>query len=342
MEGDTDFAGWVTTRSRTGDAGRVVKMWMSWFMHELARHKLGHAFNEGGELNAGKLEEAAEEFENAAEIDRKLEQWSDYLASRGLALRARVLAAKSRGELLKTAEGFRDLWREAEEHLEPVAEYLVTAADKLGQYLVYLAASGDKEETVKLLKEWRWLLDYVPEVSVVARLMLRLFGVGEGARQEEVVYVFGPQLSPEFRPALSMLAGRLQIYKIPGECAKSPKAELCVDAVASAAGDREAAKMLRSVIEKVVPEARPLLDKVDGRTLVEVLAPGGSQAQLAFMLLAAVEGRADAVRLHGLLGSVGLKEPPHQRLFRAVYESCSDLDSEGCRMALLKLYYLHF
>jgi hypothetical protein len=194
---------------------------------------------------------------------------------------------------------------------------------------------------VKLLKGRRWLLDYVPEVSVVARLMLRLFGVGEGARQEEVVDVFGPRLLPEFRPALSMLAGRLQIYKIPGECAKSPKAELCVDAVASAAGDREAAKMLRSVIEKVVPEARPLLDKVDGRTLVEVLAPGDSSAQLAFMLLAAVEGRADAVRLQALWGSAKFEEPLPRRLFRAVYENCGDLNNKDCRTALLKLYYLH-
>jgi hypothetical protein len=28
--------------------------------------------------------------------------------------------------------------------------------------------------------------------------------------------------------------------------------------------------------------------------------------------------------------------------FRAVYESCSDLNGEGCRMALLKLYYYHY
>jgi hypothetical protein len=85
-----------------------------------------------------------------------------------------------------------------------------------------------------------------------------------------------------------------------------------------------------------------LLDKVDGKTLVEVLAPGYSSAQLAFMLLAAVEGRADAVRLHGLWGSARSREPLPRRLFRAVYENCGDLNSEGCRLALLKLYYLQF
>jgi hypothetical protein len=267
---------------------------------------------------------------------------------------------KKLGGLLERAKGFRKLCEKAGKHLQLAADYLAAAASILGEYLVYLAASGDKEEIVKLLKEWRWLLDYDPRVSVVARLMLRLFGVGEGARQEEVVDVFGPQLPPECLPALSMLAGRLQKDKVPEECAKfippwpvalyavarsvKFKSELCVDAVASAAGNRVAAERLRSIlksaIKRVVPEARPLLDKADGRTLVEVLAPGYSQAQLALMLLAAVEGRADAVRLHGLLGSARLEKPLPRRLFRAVYESCSDLNGEGCRTALLKLYYL--
>jgi hypothetical protein len=60
------------------------------------------------------------------------------------------------------------------------------------------------------------------------------------------------------------------------------------------------------------------------------------------MLPAAVEGRAYAVRLHGLWGSARFKKPLVRRLFRAVYEKCGNLNSEGCRMALLKLYHLHF
>ena len=93
---------------------------------------------------------------------------------------------------------------------------------------------------------------------------------------------------------------------------------------------------------KTAQKIGELLKGVDGKSLVEVLAPNTSLSQLAFMLLAAVEGRADAVRLHGLWGSAKFEEPLPRRLFRAVYESCSDLNSEGCRMALLKLYYLHF
>jgi tetratricopeptide (TPR) repeat protein len=346
-ESDADFAEWVTAYSATGDAGRLFEGLRGWFTYVLALYKLRHALDEKGELDAGKLEEAAEEFEKAAEMYRKLKLWENDLAARGWALRARVLAAGSREELLKRAEGFRELCEEAEKHLVPTARYLATAAARFGECLVYLAASGDRERAEELLKERRWLLDYNREVSVVTRLMLRLFGVREGAKLEEVVEAFEPQLLPEFWPALLMLAGRLQRDETHKECdelsnAQLSMAELCVDAVAAAAGNRVATERLRSVTKKIVPETHPLLGKADGRTLVEVLAPRSSQARLAFMLLAAVEGRADAVKLHGLLGSARSMEPLFRRLFRAVYENCGELNSEGCRLALLKLYYLHF
>jgi len=335
MENDEDFAAWVTVRDVTSNAGKVVEDLRSGFTHVLARYKLSHAIDEKGELDAGKLEEAAKEFEKAAEINRKLKLWRNYLAARGLALRARVLAAKSWEELLERAKGFQELWKEAEKLLEPTAVYLAAAAASLGEYIVYLAASGDSVKVEELLKKRQLLLDHVPEVSVVTRLMLKLFSVGEGAKLEEVMDVFEQELLPEFRPALWLLAGRLQKDEALEICKQLPKPELCVDAVAAATDDK-------SEIEWEVPEASLLLDKVDGKTLVEVLAPIYSSAQLAFTLLVAVEGRVDAVRLHGLWGSVAYGEPPARRLFRAVYEKCVDLNSEECRMALLKLYYYHF
>jgi DNA-directed RNA polymerase subunit H (RpoH/RPB5) len=331
-----DFAKWVTARNIADDPGEVVETVRSWLTYELALYKLDHAIDEKGELDEKKLEEAAKEFEKAAEMSRKLD-WRNYFTARSFVVRARVLAAKSWEELLERAKGFWELWREAEEYRKPTAIYLATAAGRLGECLIYLAASGDKERAEKLLKEWRQLLDYRPEISVVTRLMLRLFGVGDGAKLDEVVEAFEPQLSPEFWPALSMLAGRLQRDKASEECAQLSKAEDCDIIVAAAAGNRVAAERLRSGIEELVPEARLLLDKVDGKTLVEVLAPMYSSAQLAFILLAAVEGRSDAVRLHGLLGFARSKS----WLSRAVYENCGNLNGEGCRMALLKLYYYH-
>jgi len=342
MENDADFAEWVTARNVAGDAGLLIEDLRACLTYELARYKLDHAIDEKGELDAEKLEEVAEEFEKAAEISRKLKLWENYLTARGWALRARVLAAESWEELLERAKGFWELWREAEKYPKPTTGYFKAANLTLGQCLVYLAVSGNKAETVKLLKEWRWLLDYDPEVSVVTRLMIKLFSVGEGARLKDVVDVFGPWLPPEFWPTLLMLTGRLQKEEALELCKKLPKSEVCVDAVVSVAGDQEAAEKSKLEIKSETPKTRPLRNEVDGRTLVEALATTYSHARLAFMLLAAVEGRGAAVRLHGLLGSVAYVDNVNQPLFRAVYENCGDLNSEGCRMALLKLYYYHF
>jgi hypothetical protein len=221
----------------------------AWLTYELARYKLDHAIDEKGELDAEKLEEVAEEFEKAAEISRKLKLWENYLTARGWALRTRVLAAKSWEELLERAKGFWELWKEAEKYPEPTTGYFVAANLTLGQCLVYLAVSGNIAETVKLLKERRWLLDYDPEVSVVTRLMLMLFGVGEGARLKDVVDVFGPWLPPEFWPTLLMLTGRLQKEEALELCKKLPKSEVCVNAVVFVAGDQEASEKLKLEIK---------------------------------------------------------------------------------------------
>jgi hypothetical protein len=74
---------------------------------------------------------------------------------------------------------------------------------------------------------------------------------------------------------------------------------------------------------------------------MENLASTSSAALFVFILLAVVEGTVDAVKQYSLLGSRVYRCTVDQPLFRTVYENCGDLDSEGCRTALLKLYYLH-
>ncbi len=71
------------------------------------------------------------------------------------------------------------------------------------------------------------------------------------------------------------------------------------------------------------------------------MAPGDPRTRLAFMLLVAVESRAHAVMLL-CCGPAGHKEPPPRRLFCAVCKNCGKLDSDECKIALLKLYYYHF
>jgi len=346
MKSNADFAKWVTAYSSAGAAGRVIKKLRAWFTSELASYKLNHALNERGELDEKKLEEAAEEFEEVAEIYRKLKPWENYLVSSSFALRAHVLVSSSWEEFLKRVKekdkDFCTLWSEAKKYRKQTARYLATAAFILGECLVYLAASGDKERAEELLNEWRLVLDYDPRASVATRLMLKLFGVGDGAKLEEVVYAFWPQLLPEHLPALWMLAGHLQKDKALEICKQSTKPEVCVVATATAAGDQEATELMRLTIEIVAPDARTLLNKADGRTLVEVLAPIYSPAQLALMLPAVAQGMADVVRLHALRGSVVYGDIVTRPLFRATYENCGDLNTERCRLALLKLYYYHF
>jgi tetratricopeptide (TPR) repeat protein len=103
-ESDADFAEWARAWSLAGDAWIAVEVLRARFTYVLALYKLGHALDERGELDVGKLEEVAEEFEKAAEIRKKLKQWDYYLVDRGWALRTRVLAAKSWEELLERAK----------------------------------------------------------------------------------------------------------------------------------------------------------------------------------------------------------------------------------------------
>jgi hypothetical protein len=138
------------------------------------------------------------------------------------------------------------------------------------------------------------------------------------------------------RPASVILTDRLQKDKASEQC---NRAEVRVDAVVATASDQEAVKRLKSEIER---KAHSLLEVADIKTLVEILTSISSAAQLVLMLLAAVEGGIIAVKLLGLLGSVTYGGTVLQPLFRAVYENCGDLNSESCRMALLKLYYYNF
>ncbi len=133
-----------------------------------------------------------------------------------------------------------------------------------------------------------------------------------------------------------MLTGRMQKDEALEE---RGYAKDCVDAVASTAGDQEAADSPKLEMESKSPETYPLLEVTDGKTLMENLASTPSTVLFVFILLATVEGTADAVKQYSLLGSRVYGCTVDQPLFRAVYENCGDLNNEGCRSALLKLYY---
>jgi len=341
MDSDLDFAEWIAARSPTKDVKGVIEDLWIWLTRDLADYKLVHAVDERGELDVKRLNEAAEELEKIAETYKRREEWIDYLAVRRLALQVRVIAAGNWEELLMTAEGFRELWEEVERLPISRAEYHLLAPPLFGKYLVYLAASGKRELATEQLRKLE-LLNHLPLVSVATKLMLKLFGVGEGVPWKEVFETSAGEIDPALQFILLMSTGRFHKDKVLKECRQLLKTKVDADAMSSDADVQAVIELLRSCVKKEIQKLHPSLDEMDERTLLEVLAPRCSHARLALMLLAATEGRADAVRLHGLLGSAAYKGTVLQPLFRAVYENCGDLNSEGCKMALLKLYYYHF
>jgi hypothetical protein len=168
--------------------------------------------------------------------------------------------------------------------------------------------------------------------------MLRLFGVKERVERKEIIEELAQSFEEEFLPALRLWANLTDRDGALNACENSVDTELCIDAVIAITGNKYAAERFKQEF--------PLLKlsrELDGKTYVEVVSPANSLAQLALMLLATIEGRTEAVRLHGLWSSVRYyNEPLLRLLFRSVYGNCTDLNSEGCRLALLKLYYLHF
>jgi hypothetical protein len=340
MDSDLDFAKWIAARSPTKDVKGVIEDLWVWLTRDLADYKLVHAVDERGELDVKRLNEAAEELEKIAETYKRREEWIGYLAVRRLALQVRVIVAGNWEELLKTAEGFRELWEEVERLPISRAEYHLLAPPLFSKYLVHLAASGKRELATEQLRKLE-LLNHLPLVSVATKLMLKLFGVGEGVPWKEVFETSVGEINLALEFILLMSTGRFHKDKVLEECRQLLKMKVDADAMSSDADVQAVIELLRSCIKKEIQKLHPSLDEMDERTLLEVLAPRCSHARLAFMLLAVAEGRADAVRLHGLLGSAAYKGTVLQPLFRAVYENCGDLNSEGCKMALLKLYYLH-
>ncbi len=346
MNSDADFAEWIAARSPTKDVKGVIENLWVWLTRDLADYKLVHAVDERGELDVKRLNEAAEESEKIADTYKRWGEWVSYFAVRRLALQARIIAASNWEEFLKAAKGFLKLWGEVER--QPISEeisllnvvhYLVKLL-VFNEYLIYLASSGKRELTTEQLKKHD-VLNRSLSVSEATMLMLKLFGVGEGVPREEVLETFTGEINV-LQLFLSVLANRFHKDEALEMCEQSLGVKVHAVVMSSATSEQADIELLRSCIGKIAPETRPLLDKVDGETLVEVLAPRYSHARLVFMLLATVEGRADAVRLHGLLGSVAYKGTVLQPLFRAVYENCGDLNSEECRLALLKLYYYHY
>ena len=94
----------------------------------------------------------------------------------------------------------------------------------------------------------------------------------------------------------------------------------------------------------MINKFRGLVYGLDGKSLAQSLAIDSSRARLALMLHALINGNkelAKALALDGAYGAVNVAKKLPTRLFLEAYEACCDLEGEGFRLAIAKLFFFH-
>ncbi len=367
---DKEFMGYVESMSVKADE-EAVKIGIidiaSYLKHALAIYK----------FNNDELREAAELFNKAIEGYREISNYENYLANRSLALRVKAIEGSLVSD--KLVDEFRQLYEETfnKEYFKSTAQYLSTASGILGDYLVSLALMGN-DESVKRIKElfeerW-WVLNADYEVSVLTRLTLnallgprgRLSGELKGklvVERWELIGAFGYEMKDEFLPALMVALGIAKPEDV---------GEMCVPIKDSTKGERvvcgdSAIEWLRwwlidgfreSLIErfgrlkefgvsagellKMFDDFMESVDGLDGKSLVQLIAPRTSKTLLALMLFALINNNKRLAKALTLYGTVSFTNKLSARLFLEAYRACCDLkNSEGFRRAIAKLFFLH-
>jgi hypothetical protein len=328
------------------------------------------------QLHNDELDEAEELFNEVAEESREIGVYENYLIDRGWVLRVGAIKGSLVGdELIKLRNEFQQLYEEAfnEEHFIPTAEYLSIASSTLGDYLVSLALTGDDKKINELLEEHLWVLNADERYSVLTRLMLNaLLGHRVGLSSElggrlsvnleELIDVFVSHMHSESLPALMVALGIVK-PEVGIKLCEEFNDEDCVNSVLAVKGDSTAVKLLREWlindflevlnvslnlfkelgvdIDTVLSEFRGLVNGLDGKSLVQLIAPRSSIARLALMLHALINGNEKLAKAHALYEAVDFGEKLPTRLYLETYKECCDLESESFRRAIAKLFFLH-
>jgi len=375
LMGDEEFMSYIESIYIKADEETVKKEILrtsSNHRHALARYRL---IND----EFGKAEKL---FNEAAEEDREIGAYEDYLIDRGWVLRVGAIRGSLVGDdLVKLVDGFRQLYEETfnKKHFKYTARYLSTASLILGNYLVSLALTGDHETISKLLEEHLWVLNANKQFSVPTRLTLnallsprgRLSGELEGklsVNPGELIDAFGPRMHSEFRPALRV-AFRIAKPEDGYEECKSiedpTKRRDCRGTVLAVMDDSDAIwwlrwKLIYNLYERIseversgwlrelgfdtnalISEFGKLAGRLDGKSLAQLIAPTGSRARLALILYALINGDGRLARAQALRGTVDFGGKLLTRLFLEAYRACCDLESEGFRRAIAKLFFFH-
>jgi len=378
LMGDKEFMGYVESWSVKADEEAVKKVILEASSH--LKHALAHYRLDNDELNKAK-----DLFKDAAGESREIGDYENDLVARGLALRVEAIKGSLAGDdLVRLVNGFRQLYEEtfSKEHFIPTASYLGTASARLSNYLVSLALAGDHETISKLLEEHWWVLNANEQASVLTRLMLNallghrveLSGELEGrlsVNPEELINAFGSDMYGKYLPALRVAFGMIRLEDGIKSC-EELNDEVCIDFVLAVKGNSAAVKQLREGlidafhklisegevvdllerlnfnVKSLINEFEGLVNGFDVKSLVQLIAPRSSLAQLALMLRALINGDERLAKAHALYEAVDFGEKLPTRLFLEAYRACRDLGSEGCdlkndkfRRAIAGLFFLH-
>jgi hypothetical protein len=94
--------------------------------------------------------------------------------------------------------------------------------------------------------------------------------------------------------------------------------------------------------ESLINEFKGLVNGLDGKSLVQLIAPASSRASLALMLYALINGDERLAKAHAFRGAVeAISSKLLTRLFLEAYRACCDLNSESFRRAIARLFFLH-
>jgi hypothetical protein len=372
---DEEFMGYIESKFIKADEEAVKKVILGAASH--LTHALAHY-----RLNNDELDEAKELFSVAAEGRKEIGDYRNYLVNRSWALRVEIIEGSLVGE--KLVNEFRHLYEETfnKKHFKLTVPYLSNASHILGNYLVSLALTGDHETINKLLEEHWWVLNAVKRYSVLTRLTLNaLLGPRDGlgnelegklsVNLEELINAFGCDMRRNYLPALRVAFGIVRIEDWYEECKSiedSTERRNCRGAVLAVMDDKDAVWWLRwklingfhkRILEyersgwlrelgidanALISEFEKLVYGLDGKSLVQLLAPSNSMARLALMLRGLINGDKELAKALALHGAIISSSKLPARLFLGAYKECRescDLGKDEFRHALAKLFFRH-
>jgi tetratricopeptide (TPR) repeat protein len=182
-------------------------------------------------------------------------------------------------------------------------------------------------------KNLNYYENYYEQASVLIRLIkLSRYTKVDEVKPKELIDVYKDHIYPYLLPALKLALG---IEASIEECEFLEDHDICRYAFLAVKGNSDALTVLKNSLSV---EILKLVQGLDGKALVQLLAPMTWRCRLALMLYALVSGNVELVKKHAQLGSEVFRGLLVGKLFGDVYEACCDANSERFKWALLQLY----